>query len=153
MFNTITLIGLISFSLLFNILSSSHGSNLIKSYSLNQFNYFESDVLPFTSLRKVTKDLPQSIWLVSPRPHVKYKRAVYLYIPGSFNYSNPGQPCTEFLPKLEVVSHYLPLCRGYYNLFMFRCLMCYTPPQWLEVYEDFCIRVILAVHVKVLMTV
>ena len=30
------------------------------------------------------------IWLVRPRPHAKYTREVYLYIPGSGHYVNPS---------------------------------------------------------------
>ena len=52
---------------------------------------------PSPSGWKMVKILPitfQRIWLVKLRPHTKFMRTIYIYIPSSFNCSNPVRPCS-----------------------------------------------------------
>ena len=59
--NPIPLFGLISSILWFDLISFSISSELVKSYLLIRFNYFDSAVLPLTSLWKIFKDAPNYI--------------------------------------------------------------------------------------------
>ena len=62
---------------------------------------------PSPSIWEIVKDARS----VRPRPHAKYTRITYPYIPGSFNYSVPVRPSSKLITKLNSVSHYLPLAR------------------------------------------
>ena len=59
--NLISWLGFIDPIPWFALISSILWSDLIDSYFLIQFSYFESDFLPFTFLWKVVKDAPNHI--------------------------------------------------------------------------------------------
>ena len=93
-------------------------------------------------LRKKLPTIFRRMWLVRPRPHAKYTRTLYPYIPGIFNWSN-----LYSLTLLEIGIHQWPvlswyhiihiLCGGYYNMNMVRKFSSSVrqPPTLLEVYD------------------
>ena len=64
----------------------------LTTYSVFLLIVYTPMLFPSPPLGRWWKTLPtifRRIWLVRPRPHTKYYRAIYPNIPSSFNYSSP----------------------------------------------------------------
>ena len=96
---------LISSILWFYLISSIIWSNLISiisGFDLIHLNKLFFLLSPCGSCWKALPTTFQIICLVRPRPHRKYMRMVYPYIPGSFSYSNLRWTCNVGLVQTWV---------------------------------------------------